>query len=105
MDMTNFRNIPEAWIGYSDITKEGTWEWTNTPIYAGLNDIYKNWQSGEPNDQGGNADCAVLSKNGFWMDFTCTVKIPFICELLSKYIFNEKYPSTALLLKILVQPS
>ena len=37
-----------VWIGYTDETSEGLFEWAN-----GSDSTYENWQNGEPNNSGG----------------------------------------------------
>jgi hypothetical protein len=47
---------PELWIGFSDLALEGTWVWSSgEPV------TYTNWSSGEPNDNEGSEDAAVMN--------------------------------------------
>ncbi len=67
------------WIGYSDIANEGTWEWVtgeaNPPGFTAL------WASGEPNDAGGDEDCAEFRfSSKSWNDNQCTKSRYFWCE-------------------------
>ena len=59
------------WINLSDSLQEGTWVWNDTGRVAD----YTNWYLGEPNNVGGNEDCAVLSGSDFyfvnWYDVNC----------------------------------
>ena len=43
---------------------------------------YTNWNSGEPNDAGGE-DCTHMnySTSGGWNDYPCSRGQPFVCEL------------------------
>ena len=68
-----------AWIGYSDNNVEGTWQWVDVNK-EGLYKNYKNWQNGEPNNNGAKEDCGVMRKTGMWNDFECVKKLPFFCE-------------------------
>ena len=74
------RNVGEAWIGYSDITNEGHWEWTNP---SGRCDKYTHWRRGEPNNSWNNEDCGAIVKswNGQWNDAKCSSKYSFVCEI------------------------
>ncbi|XP_072526430.1 uncharacterized protein [Salminus brasiliensis] len=72
----------EAWIGLSDSEKEGEWKWVNGSALT-----TKFWWGKEPNDYGGNEDCAVTGYNGAtpgavetWADFPCLHSTVGICE-------------------------
>lgn len=63
------------WIGFSDLAAEGTWAWvTGQPV------IYTKWAAGEPNDWGGNEDCAEMYVDGVWNDLNCGDARPYLCE-------------------------
>lgn len=63
-----------AWIGYSDAS--GHWTWIN-----GCQNNWTHWLPSDPNDYCGGEDCAVLtSANGGWMDISCRMRLPCICE-------------------------
>ena len=51
-----------VWIGYTDESSEGIFEWSN-----GSDSTYENWQNGEPNNSGGE-DYTELMSNGRWND-------------------------------------
>jgi len=73
----------DGWIGASDAASEGDWKWlsgpeTGTSFWSGdafgsvVSDEYANWNGGEPNDSGGNEDCAqYYSETGRWNDVFC----------------------------------
>jgi hypothetical protein len=68
----------ERWIGANDRTSEGTWRWADgSPV------SYTQWYSGEPNDYGGNEDCAGINfgATGYWNDYNCSSGLGFVCEL------------------------
>ncbi|KAJ8392136.1 hypothetical protein AAFF_G00079420 [Aldrovandia affinis] len=55
----------EPWTGWSDQSKSS----------------YRKWSSGEPNNFGGNENCAAMrvSDSGNWTDLDCNSMLPFIC--------------------------
>merc|ERR1719500_1052442 len=54
------------WLGGNDITSEGAWTWSDGSAWN-----YNNWNSGEPNDAGGE-DCAEKTSTTTWNDIPCT---------------------------------
>jgi hypothetical protein len=72
------------WIGFNDITTEGTWQWDNNEFApwifdtaagrpAAGNTTWTNWSSSEPNNfpHVDGEDCAVMNwggQNGLWND-------------------------------------
>jgi hypothetical protein len=66
----NFRALGgvdrRIWIGFSDRTTEGTFEWSD-----GTAAKYTNWNAGEPNNSGGTEDYAeMLGSTGKWNDLS-----------------------------------
>ena len=53
------------WIGFTDSVVEGIWRWSSGEAVS-----FTNWASGEPNDDQGNEDYAVMNwgSPGFWND-------------------------------------
>ncbi|MBF0370350.1 MAG: hypothetical protein HQL52_12930 [Magnetococcales bacterium] len=70
-----------TWIGLDDYEVEGDFAWV-----TGDEVTYTNWYDGEPNDNGGEEDCALMigdsgSGPGTWNDGTCsTSELNYICE-------------------------
>lgn len=64
------------WIGLTDAGggNEGTFRWL-----SGSASNYRNWDSTEPNNQGGE-DCTELRANGRWNDADCDDDRYYICE-------------------------
>ena len=65
------------WIGLTDTAVEGTFRWTDgRPV------VFSSWWSGEPNDWGGNEDCAGnnFGATGYWNDWDCNTHLPFACQ-------------------------
>lgn len=65
----------EWWIGLDDTYEEGVFRWND-----GSTVDYTNWNTGEPNDWGGNEDCGELTR-GIWNDLPCDYSIGYICAL------------------------
>lgn len=65
----------EWWIGLSDSDDEGLFRWDDGSAVD-----YTTWNTGEPNDWGGNEDCAELAW-GIWNDLPCDYSIGYICAL------------------------
>ena len=85
-----------SWTGGSDLAAEDDWRWVDgEPFWSGAADgsavggMYVNWYTGEPNDVGGDEDCAIIfgasyetaDARGKWGDALCTRSdINFVCE-------------------------
>ncbi|XP_053471634.1 C-type lectin lectoxin-Phi1-like [Ictalurus furcatus] len=72
--------VKKAWIG---LQREGTgeWQWSlaDQTFYRD-GDTYRNWNSGEPNNYGGNEFCVNMVKStGSWYDGNCDTPLPFVC--------------------------
>ena len=88
-----FSSVSTIWIGIHDIANEGIFVYdSNSQAIS-----YQNWNSGEPNDAGGE-DCTEINvANGKWNDSPCNKQMSFVCEKLGKSylccvtILNIKY--------------
>ena len=69
------------YIGASDHITEGKWKTSKSNFKSDAH--FLNWGRGEPNNAGGDEDCAVMDKNnyGIWIDIRCSDKRPFVCQL------------------------
>ncbi|XP_039630077.1 deleted in malignant brain tumors 1 protein-like [Polypterus senegalus] len=67
---------PVTWLGGSDAVRESTWLWTDGSRWN-----YSNWNSGDPNNAGGNEKCIHINfkVQGGWNDKDCTELYPFVC--------------------------
>ncbi|XP_013396998.1 C-type mannose receptor 2 [Lingula anatina] len=65
------------WCGLNDLQTDGKWIWSDdTPYDAKI----VNWAPGEPNNWGGNEDCAIVIGNAQMNDLSCEWKLPYICK-------------------------
>ena len=65
------------WTGINDIAVEGVWVWdSGEPV------VYTQFGAGEPNNAGGQEDCATWVEwaDGTWNDDTHSHSYRFICE-------------------------
>ena len=71
------------WIGITDKTTEGEWLTSDGHTVTLLD-----WNSGEPNNWGGNEDCGELithgSSRGKINDVNCEASLGFVCETSTK---------------------
>ncbi|XP_040587473.1 CD209 antigen-like protein C isoform X2 [Mesocricetus auratus] len=65
-----------AWMGLSDLKREGVWHWVDGSHL--LFSFMKYWNKGEPNNEG-EEDCAEFRDDG-WNDVPCTVQKYWICK-------------------------
>ncbi|KAJ8023546.1 Alpha-N-acetylgalactosamine-specific lectin [Holothuria leucospilota] len=66
-----------VWIGFHDTVHEGNFQWVGHEAVD-----YTNWRQGEPNDTGGNEDCAALfTQKNIWNDVPCRNTFTFICKM------------------------
>ena len=50
--------------------------------------MWENWKSGEPNNVGGNEDCAQAYRDGLWNDVPCSIARDAICQMTTgKHLF------------------
>jgi gliding motility-associated-like protein len=76
LDESNFvisKLLGQGWLGASDNATEGTWKWVSGPE-NGTTLSYTNWNTGEPNDAGGE-DCAQFLATGKWNDLNSTTTL------------------------------
>ncbi|XP_070401187.1 putative C-type lectin domain family 20 member A isoform X1 [Nothobranchius furzeri] len=70
----------EAWIGlYSDFN---SWRWSmSDPNFYQQNESFRNWYPSQPDNNGGDAACAVFSGSysGAWTDASCALNLPSVC--------------------------
>uniref|UniRef100_A0A287CV88 C-type lectin domain-containing protein n=1 Tax=Ictidomys tridecemlineatus TaxID=43179 RepID=A0A287CV88_ICTTR len=65
-----------AWLGLSDLNKEGAWSWVDgSPLSLNLT---RYWMPGQPNNRGGQ-DCVEVRSRG-WKDSKCDYKKFWVCK-------------------------
>ncbi|VTJ81540.1 Hypothetical predicted protein [Marmota monax] len=65
-----------AWLGLSDLNKEGAWYWVDgSPLSLNLT---RYWMPGQPNNRGGQ-DCVEVRSSG-WKDSKCDYKKFWVCK-------------------------
>lgn len=67
--------LDSTWIGLQDILSEGTFFWEN-----GSDASYRNFATGEPNDNSGSDCVEKRVSDGLWYDQPCALAKPFACE-------------------------
>ena len=67
----------DFWVGMTDREKEDTWVWESGIPLA--NDVGAHWKKDEPNDAGGNEDCARYSDGGL-NDIPCGGTSQVVCQ-------------------------
>lgn len=82
----------DSWLGGDDTSSEGDFYWNagpdaGTQFWTGgaggsaVGGMYANWQSGQPNDWGGNQDhFQIRLADGTWADFTNTDVDDYVIE-------------------------
>ena len=79
--MNHIANNQHYWVGYTDEGQEGKWIWSDN-----TSSKFTKWRtmSNEPNNLGGNENCAVVlrdcQENGEWIDVSCAKKYAYICK-------------------------
>ncbi|XP_067308195.1 C-type mannose receptor 2-like [Pseudorasbora parva] len=63
----------EVWIGLF----RDSWQWSDQKNFS-----FRNWSASEPNNFGGNENCAAINNNILrqWIDEPCERQYPFVCH-------------------------
>ncbi|XP_038046213.1 lymphocyte antigen 75-like [Patiria miniata] len=67
------RGLDAAWIGFAASNSTGTFVWADQRP-----DSYINWGPYQPNGPG---NCAVLTKQAYWVNVPCDEGYPFFCRI------------------------
>ena len=65
----------QAWLGLSDVAKEGTFVWTDGSSFR-----YGHWITGNPDAANAAEDCVGTWHGDRWSDTECDAKLVRICE-------------------------
>ncbi|MEK7253475.1 MAG: lectin-like protein, partial [Bacteroidota bacterium] len=68
--------ISAAWLGLTDEVTEGTFAWANGETFS-----YTNWETGEPNDSGGEDYGSMYTVTGKWNDYSSSATNRYVLEL------------------------
>ncbi|XP_018521328.1 macrophage mannose receptor 1-like isoform X1 [Lates calcarifer] len=68
-----------AWIGLYDDVNSWRWSLSDRSFYTQEEAEFRNWASGEPNNEYGSAYCTLLVSNGQWSDVPCDVLRTAVC--------------------------
>ena len=69
------------WVGFNDIASEGTFVWSDGS--TNVLSASQLWRSGEPNNSGGNENCAHMDEvflDKRMADADCSTPMRYICE-------------------------
>ncbi|XP_036969252.1 tenascin-X-like isoform X2 [Acanthopagrus latus] len=74
----------EAWIGlYDELINSWRWSLNDSSFYGAGETEYRNWDTGQPNNLGGQQHCVELFTGspyfGTWGDTQCSDVKPFVC--------------------------
>ncbi|XP_050405448.2 macrophage mannose receptor 1 [Patella vulgata] len=86
--MKGTTSIISMWIGLSDRSQKGGWNWEDDSPLA-----YLNWDAGEPNNYGGEEDCgAMLIFTSRWNDYNCNKRNGYICKKMGRTMVATTTP-------------
>ncbi len=71
--------LRDVWLGASDYANEGTFRWVDGPRVGQTMSLTNGfWNAGEPNNSGGDEDCAMISSHGYFNDVKCSLTLTYL---------------------------
>ncbi len=64
----------DFWIGLYRTDRYAPWVWSD-----GSKSLFRLWQTSQPNNAGGIQYCVYMTTTGYWNDWECPDKLPFMC--------------------------
>ncbi|XP_055021595.1 lymphocyte antigen 75-like [Boleophthalmus pectinirostris] len=71
--------VQRTWIGLYDDVNTWSWSLSDPTYYSEGQENYRNWDPGQPDNNGANQFCAWISSIGLWKDFKCHYGLRAIC--------------------------
>ncbi|XP_029692633.1 putative C-type lectin domain family 20 member A isoform X2 [Takifugu rubripes] len=90
-DLSELRNIASSvtlekiWLGLSLDVDSWSWSLEKDDFYVNKGAEFRMWKSNQPNNHGGQQNCARMNENGLWNDAFCLNPYTFVC-------YNDKSP-------------
>ncbi|KAI1901257.1 hypothetical protein AGOR_G00032460 [Albula goreensis] len=81
-----------VWIGLYHDRDSWLWSLADRDFYSEGQTEFRNWDSGQPNNNKSIEHCVAMRPNGKWDDASCDRKGPFICynDSAQRYILIKK---------------
>lgn len=70
----------DTWIGLHDITVEGNFQWADGSTAA-----FRNWATGQPDNEFGSENCGEYDASGKWKDAPCSSIFSGVCKWSSSF--------------------